>query len=377
MNPEEHLSATLHATLDVRRPSPDLADRIVDRLAAGPVRTSRFDLRLGLAAVAAAVLVIALVPFALNLRSTGPTTSASAPALTHYHRGDLSFDAPASWGYEPDLGDRNGATLWSGNRWVDCTAAAPTDVKCGPWPLDPGQVLVQLTKVGTADPLLTEPTDTASLSPGESRVTVGGLPAVFWLGRPDSGLGVSLDWRLSVPGELTGVTVHAEYTDPGGDKLRAQVEALVASIRYDQAPAVLDPADGPSRAAKGLAELQASDPTFGCFPDVPGATATATVTTLRYVQLTKPLPVRCSISVEPAPIGLWRVRLTELWTAAADRTAGSLVTTLWLNPDGTKNGVTEDPQLMALPGSDPNVPGAISGRPNPVSVGATDLPYLP
>jgi hypothetical protein len=350
MNPEEQLSAALHATLDARRPSPDLADRIVDRLATGPRRTSRFGLRFGLAAAAAIVLVAALVPLALNFRSNGPTTSASTSVLAHYHRGDLSFDAPASWGYEPSLGDRNGAILWSGNRWIDCTAATPTNVKCGPWPLDPGQVLVLLTKVQTADPLLTEPTETASLSPGESRVTVGGLPAVFRLGRPDSGLGVSLDWRLSVPGEVTGVSVQAEYTDPGGDQLRAQVEALVASIRYDDTPAVLDPADGPSRAAKGLAELQASDPTFACFPRVPGATSTATVATLPGPQLAEPLLVSCSFAVEPAPIGLWRVTLTESWTAVAHRTAGSVVTTLWLNPDGTRNAVTEDPRWVPLPG---------------------------
>jgi hypothetical protein len=352
MNPEEHLSAALHATLDARRPSPDLADRIVDRLATGPRRTSRFSLRLGLAAVAAVVLVAALVPVALNFRSNGPTTSASAPVLTHYQRGDLSFDAPASWSYEPDLGDRNGATLGTG------TADA----------LGPGQVIFELSKRQALPPSAIDPTDPAGLAQGESYVTVGGLPAIFKAaGQPDAAAAAALDWQMSAPGDVTTrFYVHAEYRDPGAAQLRAQVEALVASIRDDQAAAVLDPVDGPSRAAKGIDLLQASDPTFACFPDVLGVAGLATVTTLRYLQLTKPLPVTCSFAVEPVQIGLWRVRLTESWTAAADRTAGSLVTTLWLNPDGTKNGVTEDPRLMPLPGSDPNVPGVITG-----------LPYLP
>ena len=235
MNPEEHLSAALHATLDARRPSPELADRIVDRLSAGPRRTSRFDLRLGLAAAAAIVLVAALVPLALNLRSTTPATpSESAPALTHYHRGDLSFDAPASWGYEPDPGDRNGATLWSGKKWAGC---APLAVQCGPWPLDPGQVLVTVSKSQVlSPPYVIDPTDPAGLAAGESYVTVGGLPAIFKAaGQPDSDSGATLDWRLSVPGEATTkLSIHAQYRNPGADQLRAQVEALVASIRYDQ-----------------------------------------------------------------------------------------------------------------------------------------------
>lgn len=352
MNPEERLSEALHATLDTRRPSPDLADRIVDRLSVGPQRTNRLNLRLSLAAVAALVLVAALVPLALNLRSNAPATpSELVGALTHYHRGDLSFDAPATWGYEPDLGDRNGATLWSGKKWAGC---APLAVQCGPWPLDPGQVLVEVSKsqVGSP-PYVIDPTDPAGLGAGEKYVTVGGLPAIFKAGgQPDSDSGASLDWRLSVPGDATTqFSIHAEYKNPGADQLRAQVEALVASIRYDQPAAVLDPADGPSVTVTGLDQLRATDPSYSCFPNVPGATATASVTSLSFVQLTKPLPVTCGIAVEPVAIGLWRVTLTESWTAASDRSAGSLTTTVWLNPDGTQNSLELDPRLRPLPGS--------------------------
>ena len=52
--------------------------------------------------------------------------------------------------------------------------------------------------------------------------------------------GSTLDWQLSVPGQLYyRFTVHAEFKEPGGAQLRAEVEALVASIRYDPPPAVL------------------------------------------------------------------------------------------------------------------------------------------
>ena len=58
------------------------------------------------------------------------------------------------------------------------------------------------------------------------------------------------------------------------------------------------------------------------------------------MSLTKPLAVTCSIEIEPVPIGFWRVSLIESWTAASDRSAGSLTTMIWLYPDGTEVGMT-------------------------------------
>ena len=40
-------------------------------------------------------------------------------------------------------------------------------------------------------------------------------------------------------------------------------------------------------------------------------------------QLTMPLPVRCTTTIEPTPHGLWHVTTTYGWDAAAHRSAGS------------------------------------------------------
>ncbi|HEY5179553.1 MAG TPA: hypothetical protein VIJ07_07240 [Dermatophilaceae bacterium] len=70
----------------------------------------------------------------------------------------------------------------------------------------------------------------------------------------------------------------------------------------------------------------------------------------------------CRTAVEPVPIGLWRIVLSESWTADSDRSAGTLTTTVWLNPDGTQNtGAQPDPKLLRTPGS-PALP--------------SDIPYL-
>ena len=49
--------------------------------------------------------------------------------------------------------------------------------------------------------------------------------------------------------------------------MRAQVEALVASISYDPPVPVLDPADGPRIAAIGLAKARANDPILRLLPE--------------------------------------------------------------------------------------------------------------
>ncbi|HEX7496543.1 MAG TPA: hypothetical protein VF349_07905 [Candidatus Limnocylindrales bacterium] len=56
----------------------------------------------------------------------------------------------------------------------------------------------------------------------------------------------------------------------------------------------------------------------------------------------------CSIAIEPNILGLWKMTLTESWTVASDRSAGSLTTTIWLAPDGTP-GETEGGAHSVIP----------------------------
>ncbi len=364
MNSEERLSQALHARLDAARPSPGLADRIVERVAVGDRRAVHANLRLGLAGMAVlAVLVLALVPLVISLQSSGPGNERTAGPLTHWDRGGLAFDYPATWSSKPDPAVTTNVVLWTGRGLLDCVAPTPPDGSCGPRPVDPGQVIVTVSKYqADARQGMIDPTDPGALAAGERYVTVGGLPAIARVDSPDASGGTTLDWQLSAPGQYDmQFSVHAELRDPGADQLRAQVEALVASVRYDPPAAVLDPAAGPSFAAGWLDGVRTAqlDLAFACFPDVPVQIASATVTSMPFAQLTRPLPVTCTIAVEPVPIGLWRIRLLESWTAASDRSAGTLTTSAWLNPDGTENTSAQpDPRLLPTPGS-PAVPSGI------------------
>jgi len=146
--------------------------------------------------------------------------------------------------------------------------------------------------------------------------------------------------------------------------MRAEVEALVASIRYDPPVAVLDPSDGPRIAAIGLAKAKANDPSFDCFPSVPGPRQRRrSCNSPCTPACTKPLPVTCTTAIEPVAIGLWKMTLTESWTAASDRSAGSLTTTIWLAPDGTPGETDGGPAPSEMPtGRRPPPPGRGGSR---------------
>jgi hypothetical protein len=351
MNPDERLPDAVHGVFDTARPAPDLEDRIVERASAAGRRPIRTSLQFGLAGVAALVLVAALIPFVLNSwPHSASSTAAPAGALAHFDRDGLAFDYPASWTASVSGQNMHYVTildyLGTGSGLAKCTDITPGPgdqflggTECGSdLTVGAGEVVVELSRQDGPPRGPIDPTDPTALSSGDKYVTVAGLPAISRLGGPRTAdADLVLDWDLSVPGQLMSqYMVHAEIKNPGADQMRTQVEALVASIRYSPPVAVLNPADGPRIAAIGMAQVRTFDVAYGCFPNVPGATATAIVTQFPgYSALSKALPVTCSIAIEPYILGLWKMTLTESWTVASDRSAGSLTTTIWLAPDGT------------------------------------------
>ncbi len=361
MNPEERLSGALHATIDAAQPSPDLADRIVQRTSIRGRRSIWFNFRLavaGLVGVAVLWVALVLVPLAFNSAGTGGGPGTAPSGLAHFDRDGLAFDYPASWKASVSGLNMHYVTILdfvgTGSAVATCTALTPgpnetfiSGTECGSdLTVGPGEVVVELSlQDGPPGPGPIDPNDPSALDPAGKYVTVGGLPAIF----EDSG--AKLDWTLSVPGQLMSrYRIHVEMKDPGAEQMRAQVEALVASLRYSPAVSVLDPADGPRIAAIGLAKARANEPAYACFPSVPGATATAVVQQFAgYSAMRKPLPVTCSMEIAPSSVGLWMMTLTESWTAASDRSAGSLTTTIWLDPDGTPGMTQSGPGQAEMP----------------------------
>jgi hypothetical protein len=369
MNIEDRLSEALKGEVGDANPSPGLADRIALHVAVTRRPAIRLNPRIGFGMAAILVVAVALVPIAASLRSNGgpagPATGGPSGAigvngeLAHFHRDGLAFDYPASWHASVSGFNMHYSTILdfvgSGSGSATCNAVTPgpgedfiSGSECGQT-LDygPGQVIVSISRQ-YGPPMVSpiDPTDTSALQAGQKYVTVGGLPAMFF----DDG-GTQLSWIMSVPGQVgQRYVIQADMKAPGIDVMRAQVQAMVAGLRFDPAPAVLNPANGPRVAATGLGQLAAKDASYDCFPTIPGTSAESTVTEFPgYSALQKPLPVTCATEIRPDVLGLWEMTLTESWTAAADRSAGSLTTTVWLDPDGTPGMTGGGPAPSEIP----------------------------
>jgi hypothetical protein len=361
MNLEQDLAEALHGAYGSARPSADLRARILSGGRAAPARTAmRGRVGFGLAGIAAVLLVVALLPSLAVPAATAPARTMSAPptALAHHSRGDISFDYPASWTFTDGLGVTSDVDLWTGFAPAACAApdsilaSIPVDAVCGrDYMLSPGMVVVDVYKYFVGVPLtVVDPSDLAALASGETYTTVGGLPAVFSDEPTPSGAAEMLDWTLSAPRQPDyRLGIHAEFRGPGADRIRSDVESMVASIRYNSSIQALAPSAGAPVAAGWLARLRASDPAYACFPDVPGTTHTASVTVLPFAQpLTEPLQVSCTMEVEPTAIGLWKVTLTATWRTSTGGATGVDTMVGWVAPDGT--------QYALQPAQDPLAP---------------------
>jgi hypothetical protein len=70
-----------------------------------------------------------------------------------------------------------------------------------------------------------------------------------------------------------------------------------------------------------------------CFPRQPGSKTTTIVLTPDDATLSKPLPVTCSVAIEPNAMEGWTITLTVTWDAASDRKAGR-----WSSVDYVSSG---------------------------------------
>ena len=129
---------------------------------------------------------------------------------------------------------------------------------------------------------------------------------------------------------FNGFKITVAIRGPNTAALEAQVMAVIASMHY--LPAIVPLATDEASKAAALKEFFAVTPParLTCFSSSLGVTETATVTRIGVVDLSKPLPVRCTVTVEAEPEQVWQVTLTWEWDAAPDHIAGK-ATEIWHN----------------------------------------------
>jgi hypothetical protein len=328
--------------------------------------------------------------------SASPTNAASTAtpvSLAHARSWGLAFDYPAAWRLSeappivapsafqsfpptslPYVGQVFG---YVGTTTPETVCTDPVHLKAGGWSLGvcssvwslgPDDVVLRFQKGHiTGQSFVFGFTD-----PGFTMTTVGGLPALFSqspgsgvpelamlsgpVATPETAAGAEtvLVWHL--PGnptdmagthQVTPIRIVAAVRGPNAATIVAQVKAVVASIQYDPAviPLPTDPATLEALSQQALtAALDLGDGTspgsMDCFPTQPGSRSATITVAPDGPKLGKPLPVVCSVAIEPNIMEGWTITLTVTWDAASDRKAGRWT---WTSQAGQTFGSDEFP----------------------------------
>jgi hypothetical protein len=179
-------------------------------------------------------------------------------------------------------------------------------------------------------------------------------------GADDGGPDEVRTWAVFDPG-TPGIGpwfVRFALRRPELDALRAEADALAASLRFTRKPPALDErqrdaklADAIDRTDRDSREFRGSR-MYGCFPRTPGE---------RQVlledgpagPLPEPLLVTCTTSIETTPLRLWRATLRLTWDAGVGHSAGAWDTEMLfgMDPSIGAQGGADGNDLVQFPGT--------------------------
>lgn len=292
--------------------------------------------------------ILAAVALAACVGSPAPSSivgSSPPPGLATFHKNGLVFEYPAAWRVFHYSEVSSFSNLIAYLATVDvpdpCTTSA-NETSCGStYRLDPDSLVVTVRNNGnpTFDILQGRPSDAQAM-------TVGGLPAYV---EPESAqvLGIGADvgvvWTLSMPGSVDNFyTISADIRGPDTARLRDEVDALVASIRYDPPVVPLSTNGGAAAlaASKALATMAEDSAVWNCFPPGEGTRQLLITALVMGPDLSRPQLATCTTTIEATPLQLWRMTLT-LRLPHPDPQGGSGQTIiLWVDADGTPGETT-------------------------------------
>ncbi|HET6744649.1 MAG TPA: hypothetical protein VFH90_02235, partial [Candidatus Limnocylindria bacterium] len=222
-----------------------------------------------------------------------------------------------------------------------CTRTA-NSVECNfaRYQLAPGTLTIRVTSGGRPGG---GPVWDDNVPAGMQRVVVAGMPGLFDE-QPGDGTRI-LHWSIARPNAMwNSYEIFAEIRPPNEAEMRAQIEAMLASLEFVPAVQVLpaDPDAAHDAARLGIAALRADPtdgPTYACMPAEPGARQGITNRLPMNTFGGAPLPVTCTLHIEATRWQMWRMRLTWAWTDADNRTAGEYEVIQWLQADGSLGAV--------------------------------------
>jgi len=152
-------------------------------------------------------------------------------------------------------------------------------------------------------------------------------------------------WGIYPPGGFLGIWyVRSTLRGPDLETLRAQADTVARSLRFDKKSPPLDEARRDEALAQVIDDLDRETRAFrgsdfyGCFPRSPGEQTTLIDDRLYEYgpdgQLAEPVPVTCTTTVEPTPLGLWHATLIVSWDGGEGYKAGQWGWQLFFDAEG-------------------------------------------
>ena len=279
-----------------------------------------------------------LVPRA-PLATPGPPASSPAGDLRTFDEDGITFAYPAAWREFHYSVTSSFSNVIAYLATVDvpepCTTTVDpsfTTIACADrFVLTPGSLVVTITSNGT--PMFDM---TTSRPAGSTALIVDGLPAYLET-VPTPSADLSLRWTLSLPGSVDNFyTIDAQLRGPALVDMRAQLDALITSLRYDPPAKSLPSGAAPMAAAeaKALATLVKDSPVWGCFS--PSGPKMMLIDSMPDgPPLAHPQVATCTLTIEASPLQMWRMALS-IRLPKPDPNVGTGETTIqWINPDGS------------------------------------------
>lgn len=270
-----------------------------------------------------------------------PSATPAATGTTTFDEGGLVFEYPAAWrefhyAVESSFSSAVAylATVDVPEPCATTVASDSTGVDCEDrFALTADTLVVDVMSNGSPGFDITQvPSDATAL-------TIGGLPGYVETNGPDAavpGVDRTVTWTIAAPGFVDNYyTIYAQMRGPDLGRLQAQLDALVASLRYDP-PATPLPTGSDAAtaaAAQTLSAMGSHDPSWACFPT--SGTRQMLVSSLPDgTDLAAPQLATCSTLITTTPLQLWRVDLTLRLPQADPQAGHGEAVTLWVQADG-------------------------------------------
>jgi hypothetical protein len=271
-----------------------------------------------------------------------PTVSPTATGVATFDESGLAFEYPAGWQefhYTVQSSFTNViaylATVDVPEPCATTVASDSTSVDCEDrFTLTADSVVVQVTGASFPAFDITQVPDDATV------LTIGGLPGYVETTGPDAavpGVDRTVTWSIARPGSIDNYyMIEAQMRGPDLTRLQAQLDTLVASLRYDPPATPLPSGSDAATAAvaQALASQLQNDPSWACFP-ASGTRQMLVSSMPDGTDLAAPQVATCTTQITATPLQLWRLDLS-LRLPQADPQAGHGETlTLWLGADGS------------------------------------------